>query len=158
MSIIGSFTTPPRAFELTASRAVRRMLAAFIVLLGFAWPSITAAQINGYSNTTTGTIDGSTTCAAPLVRNFTVATSFTVADVDLGFLATHSWRGDIRLTLQSRAGTRRQLVNGDVNLGVDNLNVSSPTKRRVTSTSRRTTLPIRPPRRLIRTPSGPTRR
>ena len=36
-----------------------------------------------------------------------------VGDVDLGVFAIHTWRGDIRITLQSPAGTRQQLVNGD---------------------------------------------
>lgn len=76
------------------------------------------------SNTTTGAINSATTCTAPLVRNFTVSSSFTVGDVDLGVLATHTWRGDIQITLQSPAGTRVQLVNGDVNaIDGDNFNV-----------------------------------
>ncbi|WP_246202905.1 proprotein convertase P-domain-containing protein [Sphingomonas lacunae] len=82
------------------------------------------AQTSTFSNTTTGAINGSTTCAAPLVRNFTVGTSFTVSDVDLGVLATHTWRGDMQITLQSPAGTRVQLVNGDINaVDGDNFNV-----------------------------------
>nr|WP_166945334.1 proprotein convertase P-domain-containing protein [Sphingopyxis panaciterrae] len=77
-----------------------------------------------YSNTASGAINGTTTCAAPLVRNFTVAASYVVADVDIGVLASHTWRGDLRLTLQSPAGTRVQLVNGDTdNLSGDNFNV-----------------------------------
>ena len=60
----------------------------------------------------------------PLVRNFTVATAFTVSDVDIGVFATHSWRGDMRITLQSPTGTRVQLVNGDTNnISGDNFNV-----------------------------------
>ena len=77
-----------------------------------------------YSNTTTGTINASTPCTTSLVRNFTVATSYIVGDVDLAMLATHSWRGDLRITLQSPAGTRVQLVNGDTgSLSGDNYNV-----------------------------------
>lgn len=75
-------------------------------------------------NSTVGTINGSTTCTAPLVRNFSVATSFTVADVDLGVFATHSWRGDIRITLQAPDGTRVQLVNGNADtISGDHFNV-----------------------------------
>lgn len=77
-----------------------------------------------YSNTTTGAINASTPCTAPLVRNFTVATSYIVGDVDLAMLASHSWRGDLRITLQSPAGTRVQLVNGDTaGVSGDNYNV-----------------------------------
>ncbi|HWW57007.1 MAG TPA: proprotein convertase P-domain-containing protein [Sphingopyxis sp.] len=84
----------------------------------------TAQTTTTYSNTTTGAIDAATTCAAPLVRNFTVGTGYTVGDVDLGVLATHSWRGDLRITLQSPAGTRVQLVNGDTgSIDGNNFNV-----------------------------------
>ncbi|WP_295322886.1 proprotein convertase P-domain-containing protein [uncultured Sphingopyxis sp.] len=77
-----------------------------------------------YSNTTTGTINAATSCTAPLVRNFTVSTSYVVGDVDLGLLATHSWRGDLRVTLQSPAGTRVQLVDGDTgSIDGNNFNV-----------------------------------
>lgn len=100
-----------------------RLLAAFLVI-GF--PQVAMAQtVTTYTSPTDGAINGTTTCAAPLVRNFTVGgTSFTVADVDLGFFATHTWRGDIRLTLQHPDGTRVQLVDGDANsTSGDNLNV-----------------------------------
>ena len=77
-----------------------------------------------YSNTTAGTINAATTCTAPLVRNFTVGASHIVGDVDLGLLATHSWRGDLRVTLQSPAGTRIQLVDGDTgSIDGNNFNV-----------------------------------
>jgi uncharacterized repeat protein (TIGR01451 family) len=98
--------------------------AACLLLLALLMPSVAEAQtVNQYTNSTSGTIDGTTTCAAPLVRNFTVGTSFVVADVDLGLFASHAWRGDIRATLQSPAGTRVQLVNGGSNNSADNINV-----------------------------------
>lgn len=104
----------------TLSRVVA--IVAFVLLCFASSPA--SAQTIQYSNTTTGAINGSTTCAAPLVRNFTVATSYTVSDVDIGMLAAHAWRGDIRVTLQSPAGTRVQLVNGDTNnISGDNFNV-----------------------------------
>src|SRR3546814_13295614 len=66
----------------------------------------------------------STGCTAPLVRNFTMGARYVVGDVDLGLLATHSWRGDLRVTLQSPAGTRIQLVNGDTgSIDGNNFNV-----------------------------------
>jgi uncharacterized repeat protein (TIGR01451 family) len=100
-----------------------RMLCALMAMLLF--PSLAQAQtVNQYSNTTTGTINATTTCTAPLVRNFTVGTSFTVSDVDIGILASHTWRGDMQMTLQSPAGTRVQIVNGDTNnISGDNFNV-----------------------------------
>ena len=99
-----------------------RVLMAFLIALG--WTANASAQVvNTYINPTDGPINGSTTCGSPLVRNFNVLDSFVVSDVDLGFFATHSWRGDIRLTLQSPLGTRVQLVNGDASsTSGDNLN------------------------------------
>jgi len=77
-----------------------------------------------YSNAATGTVDGTTTCTAPLVRNFTVSDSFSVSDVNIGILVTHTWRGDLQFTLQSPSGTRVQLTNGDtVSTSGDNFNV-----------------------------------
>ena len=88
------------------------------------------AQVTTYTNTTTtaGNIDGTRTCsgpAAPLVRTFSVGTSYTVTDVDIGIIASHTWRGDMRMTLQSPAGTRIQIVNGDTSGSgnADNFNV-----------------------------------
>ena len=96
---------------------------ALLTLALFAAPA-QAQTTTTYSNTTTGTINATTTCTAPLVRNFTVGTSYLVGDVDLGVLATHSYRGDIRITLQSPAGTRVQLVDGNTNtISGDNFNV-----------------------------------
>lgn len=88
-------------------------------------PSLASAQaVNQYSNTTTGAINAVTTCTAPLVRNFAVGSNFTISDVDIGILATHTFRGDLQITLQSPSGTRVQIVNGDVNaFDGDNFNV-----------------------------------
>ena len=87
-------------------------------------PAARAQTTTTYSSTTGGAISNGTPCSSPLVRNFTVSTSYIVGDVDLGVLATHTWRGDLRITLQSPAGTRVQLVNGDTNnISGDNFNV-----------------------------------
>jgi len=87
-------------------------------------PAARAQTTTTYSNTTGGAISNGTPCSSPLVRNFTVSTSYIIGDVDLGVLATHTWRGDLRITLQSPAGTRVQLVNGDTNnISGDNFNV-----------------------------------
>ncbi|MGB5723420.1 MAG: proprotein convertase P-domain-containing protein [Parasphingorhabdus sp.] len=80
---------------------------------------------------TCGTGTGGTG-GSPLVKNFSVGTNFVVSDVDLGVLASHSYRTDIRVILQSPAGTRAILINGSTSGGNTNLNVrlsdeSSPT-------------------------------
>lgn len=85
-----------------------------------AWAQATTTYVNG----TDGNINNTTTCTAPLVRNFTVGTSYTVSSVDIGIFATHTWRGDLRMTLQAPDGTRVQIVNGDANnISGDNFNV-----------------------------------
>jgi uncharacterized repeat protein (TIGR01451 family) len=102
------------------------LLTAFISMM----PTSANAQVTTYTNTdiTANNIDGSRTCsgpAAPLVRTFSVGTSYTVTDVDIGVIASHTWRGDMRMTLQSPAGTRVQIVNGDTAASgnADNFNV-----------------------------------
>ena len=96
-----------------------------LALGALAFAHLAAAQTTTtYVNSTTGNINNGTTCNGPLVRNFTVGTSYTVADVDLGIYATHTWRGDIRITLQAPDGTRVQLVDGNTNtISGDNFNV-----------------------------------
>ena len=118
----GTKNLPSAVFANGLCRAFCVCLLTCLALFG-AVPA-SAQTTSTFSNTTTGTINGATTCAAPLVRNFSVGASFTISDVDIGVLATHTWRGDIRLTLQSPAGTRVQLVNGDANnISGDNFNV-----------------------------------
>ncbi|WP_417622738.1 proprotein convertase P-domain-containing protein [Parasphingorhabdus sp.] len=89
------------------------------------FPAASHAQtVTTYVNSAKGNINSSRPCTTPLVRNFVVAASFTVSDVDIGVYATHKARGEIRMTLQSPAGTRVQLVNGNVaDISGDNFNV-----------------------------------
>lgn len=104
-----------------AARALCLLLALAALIVG--GPAFAQATYT-YTNGTDGTISSSTPCSNPLVRNFTVSDSFLVDDVDLGVYITHTWRGDNRITLQSPAGTRVQLVNGDSsNTSGDNFNV-----------------------------------
>ena len=96
-----------------------------LVLLVLAFAAAASAQsTTTYTVSNTGAISNATPCNNPLVRNFNVGTSFTVGDVDLGVYATHTWRGDIRITLQAPDGTRVQLVDGDTGaISGDNFNV-----------------------------------
>jgi uncharacterized repeat protein (TIGR01451 family) len=94
------------------------------MLLACLFPGTAFAQtVNQYTDTTAGAINGTTTCAAPLVRNFNVSTSYIVGDVDVGLFVAHAWRGDVRAILQSPAGTRIQVINANTNNSADNLNV-----------------------------------
>jgi uncharacterized repeat protein (TIGR01451 family) len=110
-----------------------RIRMATLRLLAVAWLCLAAMLVPGqaaaqttypYTNNTTTTLDSNRTCASPAVRTFNVTDSFTLGDVNLGVYATHSWRGDIRITLQSPDGTRVQVVNGDTSaISGDNFNV-----------------------------------
>ncbi|MEE9346716.1 MAG: DUF11 domain-containing protein, partial [Robiginitomaculum sp.] len=64
-------------------------------------------------------------CAAGanFTRTINVPDSFIIADLDVGFLASHSWRGDMRVDL-SHGGTSVRIINPDTNHAADNYNVS----------------------------------
>lgn len=98
-----------------------------IVLALVAWSLAHAAgaqTTTTYVQGTDGAINNATTCSAPLVRNFTVGTSYTVGDVDIGVFVTHTFRGDLRMTLQAPDGTRVQIVDGNAStISGDNFNV-----------------------------------
>lgn len=82
-----------------------------------------AQTTTSYSNTTTGTIsETATTCASPMVRNFTVAANAQITDVNIGVQFTHSYRGDVRATLVSPSGTVVNLIT-NVGTSASNLNV-----------------------------------
>ncbi|MEO9492587.1 MAG: hypothetical protein ABJG26_13290, partial [Marinomonas sp.] len=70
-----------------------RLCIAAIVLFLTSQPALAQAVFT-YSNTVDATIDGSTTCAAPVSRTFVVGDTFTISDVDIGIFAEHTWRGD----------------------------------------------------------------
>ncbi len=87
-----------------------------------AFPQTAIAQIR-YTNTTDGTVNETATpCSNPLVRNFSVSEIYTVADVNIGILMSHTYRGDLQFYLQSPTGTRVQLIN-NVGGTRDNVNV-----------------------------------
>ncbi len=84
-------------------------------------------QTSTYTNTTVATINGGTACGGgEFTRTFVVpgSDSFTINDLDVGFLASHTWRGDIRLDLDSPAGTSVRLITTNTGSGSqDNYNV-----------------------------------
>jgi uncharacterized repeat protein (TIGR01451 family) len=86
-----------------------------------AFPQAAFAQLQ-YTNSTDGTVNETVTpCTNPLVRNFTVSDIYTVADVNIGILMSHTYRGDLQFYLQSPAGTQVQLIN---NIGGTRNNVN----------------------------------
>lgn len=98
-----------------------RAIAFFALLFLCLMPSVASAQTNQYTNTTSGSIVDSTNCATTVTRTFTVGTSYIVSDVDLGVFLTHTYRSDLRITLQSPIGT---IVNVMTNTAGDGDNLS----------------------------------
>lgn len=85
-----------------------------------------AQTVNRYTNTidsAAGSIsDSASPCGNPLKRTFAVSGNFTVADVNLGLLLAHTYRGDLVLTLVSPANTRVTLQTAAGSNGGDNFN------------------------------------
>lgn len=84
---------------------------------------VAAQTTSSYSTTATGMISESATpCSAPMLRSFTVAANAQVSDVNIGVQFAHTYRGDIRATLTSPAGTVVDLIT-NVGASANNLNV-----------------------------------
>ncbi|MVZ96268.1 DUF11 domain-containing protein [Sphingorhabdus sp. IMCC26285] len=105
--------------------ALLRIIAPFaaVIFAVFLLPTLALAQtVTQYSNTITGNIVDSTNCSTTVTRTFSVGTSFTLSDVDLGVLLSHTYRSDLRITLTSPAGTTVQIMT-NTGAAADNLNV-----------------------------------
>lgn len=89
--------------------------------------SVAQAQTSTYTNTTTNVINATTSCGGnEFTRVFTVpgTDDFTVGDLDVGLLITHTWRGDVPIDLSSPAGPTVRLVNPNTGSGSqDNYNI-----------------------------------
>jgi uncharacterized repeat protein (TIGR01451 family) len=92
-------------------------------IAGAAALATTTAHAQPFTNTTLGTIDGATTCAAPLTRMIAVPTSILIEDLDVGFVASHDWRTDIQVQLTSPAGTTVEILDGPANVNLNNYNI-----------------------------------
>lgn len=84
-----------------------------------------AQTVNRYTNNTASAAnaisDTATPCTNPFIRTFSVGTTFTISDVNIGLLMSHTYRGDLVVTLMSPAGTRA-IVSNQVGGGADNFN------------------------------------
>lgn len=107
-----------------------RLMAIALVALGITAPA-QAQTVKQYTNTSDSAANGinstSTPCTNPFQRTFTVASSFTIADVNIGVLAAHAVRGDLQAFLvhtDAVTGTTTsvRLINR-VGGTLDNLNV-----------------------------------
>ena len=102
-----------------------KTLAGLILLLSFCLPAW--AQTQTFSTFTTGAIDDTVNCSTAnrLTRTINVTGPLTVEKLNVGFLATHSWRGDIQLELTPPDGSPTvRLINSETgNTNQDNYNV-----------------------------------
>jgi uncharacterized repeat protein (TIGR01451 family) len=73
-------------------------------------PGAAFAQIT-YSNSADGTVsETATPCTNPLIRTFTVPEIYSIADVNVGVLMSHTYRGDLRMFLLSPQATQITLI------------------------------------------------
>lgn len=99
-----------------------RLFSGFVAVLLAALGAPAWAQTSTFSNTSTGAIND-LTCGTGgvLTRTFVVGSSFTLSDVNLGILLSHTYRSDLRITLTSPAGTTVAIMTNVGGSG-DNLN------------------------------------
>ena len=109
-----------------ALRALTGLLCLLVAML--LTPTQASAQtVNRYTNSTDSATNGinetATPCTARFTRTFAVGTSFTVSDVNIGVLMSHTWRADIEMYLVSPTGTRVQLTASQ-GADADNFNLT----------------------------------
>lgn len=98
---------------------MRRAACALLLALAmlFVAQPASAQIVSRFTNTNDSTTNGisntATPCTSFFTRTFNVGSSFTIADVDIGVLAAHSFRGDLQMFLVGPDGTRVQLAAGD---------------------------------------------
>lgn len=82
------------------------------------------AQLGPYQVTATAPIGFNTSCgSSDYITNITVSDNIIIADLDFGFLASHSWRTDLNMTLTSPAATSVDVLSGPYGLSASNYNV-----------------------------------
>jgi uncharacterized repeat protein (TIGR01451 family) len=87
-----------------------RLFAAFWLMSALFSPVAAQAQFQ-YTNSVDGPVDEVTTpCTAPLIRTFNVPQSYLIADVNIGVMMSHTYRGDLLMFLTSPGGIRRQFL------------------------------------------------
>lgn len=102
-------------------------MAALVLAMGTAAVPAAAQTVNRYTNTTDSAANAinntAAACSSPFLRTFTVTGGFAVADVNLGLLMAHTYRGDLSVALVSPAGTRASLMLPNAGNGADNVNL-----------------------------------
>ena len=112
-----------RTFFGVKNHIVAQFFAPLVITLLFSVFAAPAQAQLVYTNSTDGAVSETVTpCTTPLLRTFNVTTSFTISDVNLGVVMSHTYRGDLRFSLVGPDGTRIAL---QTNIGAsrDNENV-----------------------------------
>lgn len=92
---------------LKSARILVSVPLAFLTLYA---PVKAQAQIS-YTNTVDGTVNETATpCTNPLIRTFNVPEIYSIADVNIGVLMSHTYRGDLRMFLLSPQATQITLI------------------------------------------------
>ncbi len=106
---------------------IARLIALVCLAVTIAQPAA-AQTVTRYTNASASAanaISDTLTPCTPLgsyKRNFSVGTSYTVSDVNIGVLVSHTYRGDLQMFLTSPSGTRIQLTPGSNSNGASNFN------------------------------------
>ncbi len=91
-------------------RSARIFVSVPLAFLALYAPAKAQAQIS-YTNTVDGTVNETATpCTSPLIRTFTVPEVYSIADVNIGVLMSHTYRGDLRMFLLSPQSTQITLI------------------------------------------------
>lgn len=117
------FSTP-RAVSSWCASLFRLLLALFAVLgFGVAAGAQTVTRYTNSTDSAANAINSTTTpCTNTFKRNFSVGANYVVADVNVGVLLAHTYRGDVVIYLRSPAGTRVQLTDGATAGAAQNFN------------------------------------
>jgi uncharacterized repeat protein (TIGR01451 family) len=104
--------------------SLRLLCSAFFASLMLClFPAAASAQTTTYTTTTAGAITDQTCGGTGFIsRTINVGTSYSIADVNLGVMLDHTYRGDLRITLTSPTGTTVSVMT-NVGGAADNLNV-----------------------------------
>jgi uncharacterized repeat protein (TIGR01451 family) len=90
---------------------VQAVFSAFIALIILCLQSspVSAQTTTRYTNTLDSAVGGinetATPCSNPLTRTFSVSTSYTVTDINIGILLAHTYRSDLTLRLRAPDNT-----------------------------------------------------
>lgn len=98
--------------------------ALLLPILGLSIGLTAYGQTGPYQSTSIGTIGAATACGSNnYVTTITVSDQIIIADLDVGFLASHPWRSDINATLTSPSGTSTTILDNAYGLNADHYNI-----------------------------------